>query len=130
SLDRATSEAEERRNQGDTPAHRLQQLIKESDENDLASHFDHVDRETKPKQALVRHNIRSRSGSVAGNHEPLTHEALGEYSRQHGEKIKEACNSGLVTRRHLFNPLHHETGPHLTLHPRSACDCSSSRKVP
>ncbi|HMC21300.1 MAG TPA: hypothetical protein VKL19_05605 [Thermoanaerobaculia bacterium] len=49
SLDRATGEAEERRKQRDAPAHRLEQIIKETGDRNIARHFDEVDREAELK---------------------------------------------------------------------------------
>ena len=65
------------------------------------------DRETQPKQALVCQHVSRGSGGVAGKNKPRANEALGEYSRQHGEQIKQTLNSAFVTWRRSFNPFHH-----------------------
>src|SRR5438876_11974124 len=53
SLDDATGEAQERREQRDAPAGRLKQIIKESCDSNLAGHFDQVDRKTQMKKACA-----------------------------------------------------------------------------
>src|SRR5438552_10562892 len=102
----APGQAQERGEQRDAPTCRLEQIVKQTCDSNLAGHFDEVHGETPLKQALVRQDVGRGGRSVALNDKPGADEALGEYSCEYSQQINSACNPRLKTRRRI-NTLHH-----------------------
>jgi hypothetical protein len=112
SLDDTACEAQERSQQRDAPARRLEQVIEESRHSDIARHFDEEDCVTPLKQASVRQDVGRRSRGVAIDYKPVAHETLSEYSRQYGEERESARDSGFETRRCFCGGFRHYNGAH------------------
>src|SRR5947208_11552250 len=88
----APGQTQERGEQRDAPACRLEQIVKQTCGSNLAGHFDEVNGETPLKQAPVRQDVRCRGRSVPFNDKPGADEALREYSCEYCEQIKSPCN--------------------------------------
>src|SRR5262249_17683721 len=86
------------------PAYRLKQVIEESCQSDLTSHFDQVDCETQLKQGPVRQNIGRCSRGVAVYNKPAANEHLGEYSCQYGQEKKDTGDPRLEAGRCFCKP--------------------------
>jgi len=71
--------------------------------DDLAHHLDHVDRETKAEQTVVRQNVARGRRGVAGHDKTRANEALREHSGQDRDSVKRAGESCLGARRHFSN---------------------------
>ena len=95
---RAPHQAEECREHGDAPAHRLEQLIEEQRHGDVAGACEEVGCETQPKQRLVRPDAGRRGRGVAVVDEPPA-KSEGRHSANEGEQVEDTRDPGVETQR-------------------------------
>ena len=102
----ASREAEERREQREVSAYRLEQVIDEQGRSEITRGRDDVGCDPQSKQGFVRQDVGRCGCGVAGYNKPAANEH-GEGPHHYGHQPEGSGSSGFETRRHSCNPFVH-----------------------
>lgn len=98
-IDSDERQSEERREQGQISAHRLQQHKKDHGQRHITHAREHLSREADPEECLGAHDVAGSGGSVAPADKPVPDDELTEASSHNDEQIEQPADSGIDLRR-------------------------------